>query len=175
MKNRIKQLRSCFSLTQEQFAKKIGRTKGYISNVESGYSGMSPSTIYAICDAFSVREEWLLTGTGDMFLPEQEVKPVSKSGIARRVREVRKRAGLKQAEFAQRIGCHINQVSNVEIGKYIPSDRFLGAVAREFKVSVDWLKTGEADERDPVDDRLIEWLRKNPDVARELRTKAGLD
>ena len=68
-------------------------------------------------------------------------------------------------------------MSNVERGKYIPSDRFLGVVAREFKVSVDWLRTGqtgEADERDPVDDSLIEWLRKNPEIARELRVKAGL-
>ena len=44
-----------------------------------------------------------------------------------------------------------------------------------------WLETGEADERDPVDDRLdrlyrlIEWLRLNPEIARELRIKAGLD
>ena len=42
-------------------------------------------------------------------------------------------------------------------------------------VSVDWLKAGKADERDPVDDRLIKWLRENPDVARKLRNKAGLD
>ena len=49
------------------------------------------------------------------------------------------------------------------------------SVAEKFKVSVDWLRTGEADKRDPVDDRLIEWLRLNPDVARELRIKAGLD
>ena len=66
-------------------------------------------------------------------------------------------------------------MSNVESGKYIPSDRFLAAVSREFKVSVDWLRTGEANERDPVDDRLIEWLRKNPERARELRIEAGLD
>jgi hypothetical protein len=36
------------------------------------------------------------------------------------------------------------------------------------------LRTGEADERNPVDDRLdrlIECLRKNPEIARELRIK----
>ena len=176
MKDRIKTIRTYFTLSQDQFAKKIGRTKAYISNVENGHSGMSRSTISSICTAFSVREEWLRDGTGEMFLAEQrEVGTVSKSGIAARVREVRKKEGLTQAEFAQRIGCHKNQVSNVESGKYIPSDRFLAAVSREFKVSVDWLRTGEADERDPVDDRLIEWLRKNPERARELRIEAGLD
>ena len=48
-------------------------------------------------------------------------------------------------------------------------------MSREFEVGVDWLRTGKADERDPVDDRLIEWLRKNPEIARELRVKGGLD
>lgn len=48
-------------------------------------------------------------------------------------------------------------------------------MAQKFMVSVDWLWTGETDEKDPVDDRLIEWPRMNPGVARELRIKAGLD
>ena len=90
MKDRIKTIRTYFTLSQDQFAKKIGRTKAYISNVENGHSGMSRSTISSICAAFSVREEWLRDGTGEMFLAEQrEVGTVSKSGIAARVREVR--------------------------------------------------------------------------------------
>ena len=173
MENRFKQLRVHLVLTQDQFAKRIGRTKGYISNVENGHTGMSSSTVSSICSAFAVLEEWLLTGTGEMF--EREAHKVSREEIGRRIRDIRKRAGLTQQEFADRVVCHKNQVSNVESGKYIPSDRFLGVVAREFKVSVDWLRTGEADERDPVDDRLIEWLRKNPERARELRNEAGLD
>ena len=153
MENRFKQLRAHLVLTQDQFAKKIGRTKAYISNVENGHTGMSRSTISSICSVFGVNTEWLLTGTGEMFLPEQEVEPVSREEIGRRIRDIRKRAGLTQQEFADRVGCHKNQVSNVESGKYIPSDRFLAAVSREFKVSVDWLRTGESDERDPVDDK----------------------
>ena len=66
-------------------------------------------------------------------------------------------------------------MSNVETGRYNPSNRFLASVGEKFMVSMDWLRTGEADEWDPVDDRLIRWLRENPDVARELRNKAGLD
>lgn len=63
----------------------------------------------------------------------------------------------------------------MEVGKSIPSDGFIAAVSREFRVSYSWLRTGEANERDPVDDRLIEWLRRNPEVARELRIRGGLD
>ena len=106
---------------------------------------------------------------------EREAHKVSREEIGRRIRDIRKRAGLTQQEFADRVGCHKNQVSNVESGKYIPSNRFLARVGEIFMVSVDWLRTGESDERDPVDDRLIEWLRKNPERARELRNEAGLD
>ena len=48
-------------------------------------------------------------------------------------------------------------------------------VIQKIMVSVDWLRTGEADERDPVDDRLDRLDRLNPEIARELRIKAGLD
>lgn len=41
-----------------------------------------------------------------------------------------------------------------------------------------WLKTGEGEMSagtPEVDDRLLEWLKKNPDVIRELRIRGGLD
>ena len=92
-----------------------------------------------------------------------------------RVRLIRKHFALTQEQFANKIHRTSGFISNVENGKSIPSDEFLSAVSREFNVSYLWLRTGEADERDPVDERLIEWLRRNPEVARELRIRSGLD
>jgi transcriptional regulator with XRE-family HTH domain len=60
----------------------------------------------------------------------------------------------------------------VESGKVIPSNQFLEKVSIEFGTDYQWLMTGEGqadNNTDPVDDKLIEWLRRNPDVARELR------
>ena len=173
MKDRIKAIRTHFALSQEQFGNRINKTTSFVSTVETGRCGLSPATFDTVCRVFGVNEEWLRTGNGPMF--STPATAVDKTIIGSRVKELRKEAGLTQAEFGARIGFHKNQVYNVEVGKSIPSDDFLAAVSREFKVSVDWLRTGEADERDPVDDRLIEWLRVNPEIARELRTKAGLD
>ena len=175
MKDRIRTIRKHFALTQEQFANKIHRTSGFISNVENGKSGLSDTTIDLICSEFSVREEWLREGSEPMFLPEKGTEIVDKGLIGSRIRELRKGKGLSQAEFAERIGFHKNQVYNVENGKSIPSDEFLSAVSREFNVSYLWLRNGDSDDRDPVDDRLIEWLRRNPEVAMELRIRGGLD
>lgn len=110
-----------------------------------------------------------------MFLPEKDIEIVNKGLIGSMIREVRQGKELTQAEFGERIGFHKNQVYNVENGKSIPSDEFLVAVSRKFNVGYLWLRNGDSDERDPVDDRLIEWLRKNPDVARELRIRGSLD
>lgn len=173
MKDRIKAIRNHFALSQEQFAKKISKTTSFISTAETGRCGLSDSTILTICSIFDVNEEWLRTGTGEMLV--QSSPAVDRSAIGGRVREIRKRQGLTQQQFADRIGFHKNQVYNVENGKSRPSDEFLSAVSREFMVGFDWLNTGEADEKDPVDERLIEWLRRNPDIARELRLKAGLE
>jgi transcriptional regulator with XRE-family HTH domain len=115
---------------------------------------MSSTTVSSICSAFEVREEWLREGNGELFTDSLE-HGVNTAGIDKRIRDVRKKAGLTQQEFADRIGYHKNQVSNVETGRFNPSNRFLASVGEKFMVSVDWLRTGEADERDPVDDRLI--------------------
>jgi len=101
--------------------------------------------------------------------------PVDRAKIGERIKEIRKNAGLTQSEFGERIGFHKNQVYYVEVGESIPSDDYLAAVSREFRISYSWLRTGAADERDPVDDQLIEWLRRDPEIARELRIRGGLD
>lgn len=158
MKDRVRLIRKHFALTQEQFANKIHRTSGFISNVENGKSGLSDTTIALICSEFSVRDDWLRNGAEPMFLPEKDTEVVDKGLIGSRIRDVRMGKGLSQAEFGKRIGFHKNQVYNVENGKSIPSDEFLSAVSREFNVSYLRLRTGEADERDPLArDRSYTW------------------
>mgnify|MGYP002625383593 CR=1 FL=1 len=175
MKDRIKTIRRHYALTQAQFAKKIGKTSGFISNIENGRCSLSDSTIRSVCSAFGVNEQWLRDGSGAMFIEGKENAAADKAGIGSRVREVRNRAGLTQAEFGKQVGFHRNQVCNIETGKSVPSEAFLAAVSRQFKVGIDWLVTGQGESKDPVDDRLIDWLRKNPELARELRIRGGLD
>ncbi len=73
MKNRIKKIRNYMGLTQEQFAKQLGLSRNHIAQIETGKGIASDRTLKDICREFSVNEEWLRTGTGDMFnLPEDE-------------------------------------------------------------------------------------------------------
>lgn len=73
---RIRQLRKdALSLTMEKFGERIGITTASLSNIENGKTNPSDQTIRSICREFRVREEWLRTGEGSMYMqltPDQE-------------------------------------------------------------------------------------------------------
>lgn len=62
-----------------------------------------------------------------------------------RIKAVRKYFHLTMKEFGAKIGIKNSSVSLLESGKNSPSDRTVLAICREFKVSEDWLRTGEGD------------------------------
>lgn len=68
-----------------------------------------------------------------------------------RIKQVRKVCGLKQAEFAERIGVKPSTVTSYETGLRVPSDTVIFSICREFRVSEHWLRTGEGEMFLPVD------------------------
>lgn len=69
MKERIKEIRKKLDLTQQEFADRIGIKRNTIANYETGRNDPVNSVISLICREFSVSEEWLRYGTGEMFMP----------------------------------------------------------------------------------------------------------
>lgn len=69
--SRVKEIRKTSGLTQQEFADRLGITRGAVSNWDLGHSDPSDSAISLICREFNVREAWLRDGEGDML----EVKP----------------------------------------------------------------------------------------------------
>ena len=67
MNSRIRKVRRELELTQTEFAGKIGTTANVLTNYETGRRNPSSSVINNICKTFNVNEEWLRTGTGEMF------------------------------------------------------------------------------------------------------------
>lgn len=67
MNERIKKLRKILGLSQEAFAERIGLKGSAVSHLENGRRNITSQNINAICREFNVSEEWLLTGSGDMF------------------------------------------------------------------------------------------------------------
>lgn len=67
MNERLKELRKALALSQENFGAALGVTKTAICALESGRRNITRQMVVAICREFNVSEEWLLTGSGEMF------------------------------------------------------------------------------------------------------------
>lgn len=70
MGERLKQLRKALGLSQDEFSRRLGLTRGAITNIELDKVQPKPLLIDLICEVFGARKEWLLTGDGAMLKPK---------------------------------------------------------------------------------------------------------
>ena len=66
---RIKEARKYLGLTLEKFGEKLGVGKTAISKLEKGERNLTDQMVKSICREFSINEEWLRTGSGNMRIP----------------------------------------------------------------------------------------------------------
>lgn len=79
MNERIKKLRQELGLSQDEFGRRLGVTRGAITNIELNKVDPKPLFVDLICREFGVSEEWLRTGTGEMWAPvdaDQELQDI---------------------------------------------------------------------------------------------------
>jgi HTH-type transcriptional regulator / antitoxin PezA len=72
MNERIKRIRNSLNISQTDFAKKLSISRSAVCKMESGENFPSEQTIKLICNEFSVNEDWLRTGNGEMFVPSKK-------------------------------------------------------------------------------------------------------
>ncbi len=71
--DRVKYLRKDFlHLTQDEFSKKLNISRANVANIESGRVSITERTIQDICRIFSINEDWLRFGHGDIERPPIE-------------------------------------------------------------------------------------------------------
>ena len=78
LNDRIKLIRKSLGLTQVEFGKRLGLTRGAITNIELNKTEPKPLLIDLICRIFNVNEDWLRTGEGEMFLPLTRSEKIAK-------------------------------------------------------------------------------------------------
>ena len=72
---RVKKIRKTLNLTLEKFGEKLGVGKTAISKIEKSERNLTDQMAISICREYNVSEEWLRTGSGDMFvkIPEEDL------------------------------------------------------------------------------------------------------
>lgn len=77
MKERIKEVRKSARMTQVEFGEKLGVKGNTVTNYETGLRTPTDAVIRSICREFNVNEEWLRTGTGEMFIQKTKDEEIS--------------------------------------------------------------------------------------------------
>ncbi|MGL4760427.1 MAG: helix-turn-helix domain-containing protein [Sarcina sp.] len=72
IKNRLKNLREYFNLSQQELADKLLLSKASISLFENDKRELSPRTIKSIIDIYGVNKDWLLGLSAEMFSEESK-------------------------------------------------------------------------------------------------------
>lgn len=74
MNERLKKLRKKIGVTQQEFADKLGLKRNTVATYEIGKATPSDRVISDICSKYNVNEDWIRSGTGDMFRkPSDEI------------------------------------------------------------------------------------------------------
>lgn len=74
MNERLKKLRKIIGVTQQEFADKLGLKRNTVATYEIGKATPSDRVISDICSKYNVNEDWIRSGTGDMFRkPSDEI------------------------------------------------------------------------------------------------------
>lgn len=95
--DRMRYLRRILRLNQKDLASMLGMGRSQLSMVENNTAGMSARTAVLIEKLFGLSQDWLMTGTGPMFLDwELGVKTLANAGRITRQEEM-----LFLAELAQ--------------------------------------------------------------------------
>lgn len=83
--------------------------------------------------------------------------------IGDRIKILRKSLHLTQQKFGERIGLKQNSVALIEAGRET-SDQTIFAICREFRVSEDWLRTGEGEMFVPTPSTVVDQLCEEYDL-----------
>lgn len=100
-----------------------------------------------------------------------------------RLKELRKKLGLTQQEFAERLGIKRNAVTNYEVGRNEPADMVVSLICREFGVNEEWLRTGDGPQfveitrAEQIQQMVDDIMRDHPEAFRRrfVTALAGLD
>lgn len=74
---RLTKLLDSLNITKTAFAKEIGLSQPFVSNLCAGATKPSDRTIADICRVFRVSEQWLRTGEGPMYVEQSRAEKIA--------------------------------------------------------------------------------------------------
>ena len=139
---RIRTRREDSNMSLREFARRLGISASAVSQIETGKSRPSMTTLYAVIDELGLSVDDLFSPLGPAGVPSppsgQRLTGLDvRDDVGRWIRTRREDSNVSLREFARRIGISASAVSQIETGKSRPSVTTLYAVIDELGLSVD--------------------------------------
>lgn len=135
---KLKLVRTSSQMTQEQFAKAIGISRGNLANIELGKVIPTPLFINCVCLMFDVSKEWLTNDNDN----NNNNNDSDINTLNQRLKEVRKSLGFNQTDFAKHLGITQTAYSMIENSNRPLADKYIKVICSTFNVSENWMLTG---------------------------------
>lgn len=74
---RLKKIRTELKMSQDDFARRLGFSRGVVANSELGRAEIRPLYLEQVCKEYNVSLNWLRTGEGKMFAPADRNTEIS--------------------------------------------------------------------------------------------------
>ena len=97
------------------------------------------------------------------------IKADSIKRAGERIKAYRLGLGLSGTAFAREANIKQSNLLEIENGQQIITEKTARKIEERFEVGCDWIMYGIESEKDyPVSEKLIEWIREDPELRKEL-------
>lgn len=150
---RLKKIRLALGLSGEDFGKKIGVSKQYISNLEADRNILNNEKLVSLLVDFNVNLNYLIAGKGEMFINECEnthtlvdnQKCTSNFKIwGERLCNLFAENNITPRSFAKLAGISASRIDDFIINSTEPTVSELNAIKSKVDISIDELLYGES-------------------------------
>lgn len=165
LKHRLKELRKEKSISQRDLANALKLSPSTIAMYEVGQREPDNEILNRIADYFNVTTDYLLGRTDEKNKPGGLLMSV---GFGKRLREMREKKGLTQAELAKIASLGESTISFYESGKREPNYEVLVALADILDTTPNYLITGKNEwwekDKPPTDIELEEFVKNSANI-----------
>ena len=70
--------------------------------------------------------------------------------LGRNIKRLRKEKGWSQTQLAEKVGCHLSNITRIETGKYTPALETVAQISKILDVQIDYLVNGTDGDRQEI-------------------------
>ena len=150
---RVEWVRCVLGLSVPSFAISFGVVTERMERYLRGDLDITINLVKKMEQIYGVNRRWTLSGHGITGLTAEKINdflkedPHTDEELSKRILEVRTEADMTQAVFAGHLGVTRDVVVNVELGRVLPTVKFVKKLIKKFGLQADWVLFGTGPKR----------------------------